>query len=86
MNSNIAEGQTKLEFSKDSASLLLRQKLLFNPKDHVSLVVIGSEESTESEFPNVSFIKSLDVPEIDTFQIIKNIQPFEDNKGDCKYL
>lgn len=86
MNEAYNEDQSRLEFSKESASLLLRQKLLFSSNDHFSVLLLGSENSDDYDKQNIQYIKSMDVPELETFDVIRNIKSNENgNKGDCKY-
>lgn len=81
------EQKTKIQFAKESAQLLLRQKLLFNSKDHFSICLLGSNETTDPVYENVSFIKSLDIPEIETFEKINLIEVNNNEPcGDCKLL
>ncbi len=65
--------KTKIDFAKESASLLLRQKLLFNQKDHFSIFLFGCED-IDNDISNAGFIKSMDIPEIETFEKIKGIE------------
>ncbi len=78
------ETTSKLEFSKESASLLLRQKLLFSSNDHFSVMLLGSADSEDNDKPNISYVKSMDIPEIQTFNTIREIQAESGNKGDRK--
>ena len=84
MNEMYDESTSKIEFSKESACLLLRQKLLFSSNDHFSIMLLGSSNSEDHERPNISYVKSMDIPEIQTFNTIREIQAESDNKGDCK--
>lgn len=85
MKSNYSENKTRLEFAKESATLLLRQKLLFNPNDHFSLIVIGSEDQTDFNYPNIKYLKSLGPAGLETFDQINKIEINEsETEGDCK--
>lgn len=87
MKANYTDNKTRLDFAKESATLLLRQKLLFNPNDHFSLIVIGSEDQTDMNYQNIKFLKSLGPGGLETFEQINNIQVNEgETEGDSKFL
>lgn len=85
---NIDNNKTysKIDFAKETATLLLRQKLLFNHKDHFSIILIGTDDQSVPKYDNVAFIKYLEKPEISTFEIINSIEASNTNKGDCKII
>lgn len=83
MTDKYDEKSSKLDFAKESANLLLRQTLLFNPNHHFSVVLHDSSGSAD-------FIKSMDIADLDTFHILNSIHPTEsyENRLDncCKNI
>lgn len=75
---------TRIEFAKESIQHLLRQKVLFNAKDHFGIILLGTDTSQNSNRDNISVIRSLSPAEIETFDLLKKIKTHDGNKGDCK--
>ena len=73
---------TKLEFSKESAILLLRQKLLFSSNDHFSVLLLGSDLTEDEHYQNCRYIKSQDKAELETLKVLKSIKSESGNNGD----